>query len=78
MQSMQRVLNTWSIGTGTLLPLRKFYTEQMFALLHPLLQRSSEASHAFFKIKLKLRENLPNEAAFMCPAAKLYTFFPFV
>jgi len=38
------------------------------------MQRSSEASHIFFKIKLKLWENVPKEAAFKCPAAKLKFF----
>jgi len=28
----------------------------------------------FFKIKQKLWENVPKEAAFKCPAAKLYIF----
>ena len=38
------------------------------------MQRSSEASQFFFKIKLKLWENVPKEAAFKCPAAKLKFF----
>jgi len=34
--------------------------------------RSSEASHMFFKIKQKLWENVPKEAAFKRSAAKFY------
>jgi len=32
----------------------------------------------YFKIKQKLWENVPKEAAFKCPAAKLQVFVPFV
>jgi len=36
------------------------------------LVRSYEASQMFFKIKQKFWDNVPQEAAFNCEAAKLY------